>query len=99
MNTKILLIAIVTLAAFLGSCATSPTSGQATACPDCTTILVENPFVDDSPFEPEFHKRHSCPGCQGALTTLFKEGKLQHRCSICSTKGFFCPIIHPIEKS
>jgi len=99
MNTKILLIAIVTLSAFLGSCATSHNSGQATACPDCTTVLVENQYVDDLTVEPEFYKRHSCPGCQGALATFFKEAKLQHRCSICSTKGFSCPINHPIKKS
>lgn len=36
-----------------------------------------------------------CPGCKGALTTLATEGKLQHKCSICTQKPFKCPVFHP----
>lgn len=43
--------------------------------------------------------RHECPGCQGALATLFKEGKLQHQCSICTQEGYTCPLIHPRAKN
>lgn len=36
-----------------------------------------------------------CPGCQGAITTFAREGKLRHKCSICSEKPFKCPVFHP----
>jgi hypothetical protein len=36
-----------------------------------------------------------CPGCQGAIVTLFREGKLKHKCSVCSEKPFKCPVFHP----
>jgi hypothetical protein len=32
-------------------------------------------------------------GC-GWLRSLFKEGKLQHKCSICKEKPFKCPVFH-----
>jgi|SRR5581483_2496151 len=40
-----------------------------------------------------------CPGCQGAITTFVREGKLQHRCSICREKPFKCPVPHPISQT
>lgn len=36
-----------------------------------------------------------CPGCQGALTTFAREGKLKHKCSICAQLPFKCPVFHP----
>jgi hypothetical protein len=36
-----------------------------------------------------------CPGCHGAITTFAREGKLKHKCSICSEKPFKCPVFHP----
>lgn len=36
-----------------------------------------------------------CPGCQGALTTFAREGKLKHKCSICAQRPFKCPVFHP----
>lgn len=93
------IIISVILATLLASCATSSNSSNATVCPDCETVLLDSKVYDDGTYEPLVHKSHSCPGCQGALTTLFKEGKLQHRCSICSKQGFSCPISHPVTKS
>ncbi len=37
----------------------------------------------------------TCPGCQGAIKTFFKEGKLKHKCSVCKESPFTCPVIHP----
>ena len=37
----------------------------------------------------------NCPGCQGAITTFAREGKLKHKCSICTEKPFKCPVVHP----
>jgi len=31
------------------------------------------------------------------LATLFKEGKLMHKCSICKDSPFTCPVLHPIK--
>jgi hypothetical protein len=36
-----------------------------------------------------------CPGCQGIIVTVLKEGMLQHKCSICKEKPFKCPVFHP----
>jgi len=72
---------------------------QAQVCPDCKMVEVA---VDTSQLEPDAaipsaattRMEHSCPGCQGALKTLFKEGKLRHKCSICAQGGFTCPMSH-----
>jgi hypothetical protein len=40
---------------------------------------------------------HTCPGCQGMLTSFVREGKWQHKCSICKQRAFSCPVIHPTE--
>ena len=29
------------------------------------------------------------------MTTFFREGKFQHKCSICKEFLFTCPVIHP----
>lgn len=42
-------------------------------------------------------RKHECPRCQGAFTTLARHGKWEHRCSICREGAFSCPIIHPTE--
>lgn len=39
--------------------------------------------------------KHSCPGCQGTLTTFTREGKWEHKCSICAQRPFTCPMVHP----
>ena len=39
----------------------------------------------------------TCPGCQGAIKTLFKEGKLKHKCSVCKESPFTCPVFHPLN--
>jgi hypothetical protein len=38
---------------------------------------------------------HRCEGCQGTLITFFREGKFQHKCSICKETPFTCPVIYP----
>ena len=44
---------------------------------------------------PQKSYEDKCPGCQGALTTFAREGKLKHKCSICAQKPFKCPVFHP----
>jgi hypothetical protein len=44
---------------------------------------------------PQTSYEDKCPGCQGAITTFAREGKLKHKCSICSQKPFKCPVFHP----
>lgn len=44
---------------------------------------------------PQKSYEDKCPGCQGAITTFAREGKLKHKCSICSEKPFKCPVFHP----
>lgn len=86
----------------LSSCVLHPSPDQATVCPACETVLIEDIDVTDGTPVVTHHREHDCPGCQGcqgALVTFFKEGKLQHRCSICGDGGFRCPINHPITKS
>jgi hypothetical protein len=83
----------------LASCAINSTPNQAAVCPDCETVVFEDIDVSTGTNQPIYRTSHHCPGCQGALVTLFKNGKLEHRCSICNEKGFSCPINHPIKKS
>lgn len=67
---------------------------SATVCPQCEAVLVD-PDPDgmklaiDGYAEPAYYE-HSCPGCQGALTTLLQDGTLKHKCTICSEKPFSC---------
>jgi len=44
---------------------------------------------------PQKSYEDKCPGCQGAITTFAREGKLKHKCSICAEKPFKCPVFHP----
>lgn len=96
---KTLRATIAAAAVLLTSCALNPPPNQAAVCPDCETVLIEDIDVSTGTNQPIYRTRHHCPGCQGALVTLFKDGKLEHRCSICSEKGFSCPISHPIKET
>lgn len=93
-----ILHATISAAAFLfASCALNSSPNQAAVCPDCETVLIEDIDINDGTNQPIYRTSHHCPGCQGALVTLFKDGKLEHRCSICSEKGFSCPVNHPVK--
>ncbi len=84
-------------------CATSRIARQAPACPKCKVVAVIPPIpVFDGKGKPQeprgqqelIRTEHSCPVCQGALTTFFKEGLFHHKCSICEREAFSCPIAH-----
>ncbi len=91
--------AVVLVAA---GCATTKSTSQALVCPQCKVLSVTNTITvfDESESNLSPHDKeiietsHSCPGCQGALTTFFKEGKLKHKCSICEQAPFSCPVAH-----
>ncbi|CAN5751022.1 hypothetical protein BH09VER1_BH09VER1_12110 [soil metagenome] len=102
-----LALAITTLIAFSG-CATNGAVGknkQALVCPQCKMVAetVERHYTDADEsgrygqLYTETVYKDSCPGCQGAIKTFFKEGKLQHKCSVCKDAPFTCPIFHPIN--
>jgi len=87
----------------LAGCATERPTEQALVCPQCKEVTIEHFPKAISPDEeisyPHANEywtqiEHVCPGCQGALTTLFKEGKWQHKCSICEQSPFSCPVSH-----
>lgn len=85
----------------LTGCATTNPKEQALVCPQCKVVTI-TPRVpvfegEGKPLRlrsEETETEHSCPGCQGALTTFFKEGKFQHQCSICEQEPFSCPVAH-----
>ena len=82
---------------------------EALVCPECKMVAVTTyqplssgfggpgwrSYGWGGPANPLHVYQHQCPGCQGAIVTLFKEGKLQHKCSICKEKPFNCPVVHP----
>ena len=91
------------VAAFaLTGCATSKSTKTALVCPQCKMVTVTRTVTvfpeGEGNFPPEDQEmtemQHSCPGCQGAIVTLFKEGKFHHKCSICEQEAFTCPISH-----
>lgn len=95
--------AALLLVGLLSGCATGRPVPQALVCPQCQTVTIEPMPRLLSPDELEFAPHnmwsdtvfeHQCPGCQGALATLFKEGRLKHVCSICEQGGFRCPVSH-----
>jgi hypothetical protein len=49
------------------------------------------------PGYPSTVRQHACLGCRGTLTSLLREGKWKHKCSICQQLAFSCPVIHPTE--
>ena len=62
---------------------------QALVCPQCKRVEFRTgpPHYTDS--------KDACPRCQGAMETLLKEGRLEHKCSICKQSPFTCPVLHP----
>lgn len=89
--------AVMTLA---NGCATAPANGHALVCPQCKEVTITRTVTvfdeSEAHFSPQDKEvtetSHSCPGCQGALVTFFKEGKLRHECSICEQTPFSCSI-------
>jgi hypothetical protein len=92
------------------SCATpgETKKQEALVCPQCRMVEVRSAFVRSHGRYPGFPHRtasgpiyhgttyeHRCESCQGVLTTLFREGKFQHQCSICKETPFTCPVVHP----
>ena len=67
---------------------------EALVCPECRMVAVTNPYRWGRSSRHQVYV-DQCPSCQGAILTLLKEGKLQHKCSICKEKPFKCPLFHP----
>jgi len=95
MKSKIILSGLIAggvALLLLTGCASTKSTKQVLVCPECKIVLQEefDPFSDTT--DVRMVEKHSCPGCQGALVTLFKEGKLKHKCSICSQTPYSCPV-------
>ena len=106
MKLQILTISLLSLAGtalFVGCTSLSSATGkQGTVCPDCK-VVVETQRVQIDDFEYYAYgdqevevKRHRCPGCQGAVMTLIKEGTFQHKCTTCEGKPFVCSLSHKL---
>ena len=107
LNTISVLLLLAFVAGFSGCAGTTETGGkgkQALVCPQCKMVAmtVNRPYFGWSGHGyyngsniPITTYRDTCPGCQGAITTLFKEGKLKHKCSVCKESPFTCPLPHP----
>ena len=104
--TAILSLALgcVALLALSGCAGTGKTGGkgkQALVCPQCKMVAVtfNRPYVGSgSRFSfpgPVTTYQDTCPGCQGAIQTFIKGGKLRHKCSVCKESPFTCPVVHP----
>lgn len=92
--------------ALSGCASTNETGGkgkQALVCPQCKMVAVTRgvPYFGGGRFAgyrgPTEVYMDTCPGCQGAIETLFKEGKLKHKCSVCKDSPFTCPVFHPTK--
>ena len=103
----LLAVAGATLLALSGCASTNDTGGkgkQALVCPQCkmVAVTVNRPYFGGggrgaylSGGGTQTYYNDTCPGCQGALTTFFKEGELKHKCSVCKETPFTCPVFHP----
>lgn len=107
-------ILAMTVIALVAGCATTnrrSTEG-ALVCPQCKMVAVKTsnqpggyyPGLPSGrwqagPVSPTTTYEHRCPNCQGALSTLIREGKLKHKCSVCQEAPFTCPVFHPTAKA
>ena len=105
-TTLPLLLATAGLLALSGCAGTNDTGGkgkQALVCPQCkmVAVTVERPVFRSGGRFGGYGSgattiyEDTCPGCQGAIETFFKEGKLKHKCSVCKETPFICPVFHP----
>lgn len=100
------MVGFLAMAAMLSSCATTGggnVGGKGVACPQCRNVVLQNRVFEGWDYElhggPEEIVKHECPGCQGALTTLLKEGKFQHKCSVCEKTPYTCNVQHAEVRS
>ena len=100
----LLALAAASLLALTGCASTDETSGKgkhALVCPQCKMVAMtvnRPPSGGAGRYAGTQTVYHDiCPYCQGAMETLFKEGKFKHKCSICKDSPYACPICHPIS--
>jgi len=110
-RTSVILVTV----AIVAGCATTndkATNQEAIVCPECKMVAVKTsrqpggyyPGLPGArwqagPVSPSTTYDHRCPNCQGAITTMMREGKLKHKCSVCENAPFSCPVFHPTAKS
>lgn len=93
-------LAILTPLAFAGllsSCVTTQggSSKQALVCPQCRSATFQPKFYEDVSETPaSLHEveEHQCPGCKGGVTSILKNGKWTHECSICANSPYSCSV-------
>lgn len=92
----------------LSGCASTNETGrkakQALVCPQCKMVVVTTstrPYFTGHRYPYSYGSgatnfyKDTCPGCQGVIETLFKEGKWKHKCSVCKDSPYTCPVFHP----
>ena len=106
LNTISVLLLLVSAVGFCGCASTGGPKNkqQALVCPQCkmVALTVNRPYFGwyghgyyNGSNIPITTYRDTCPGCQGAIKTLFQEGKWKHRCSVCKDSPYTCPVVHP----
>ena len=102
-------VGLLALSGCAGTNETGGKGKQALVCPQCKTVQTQAYLPAGPSFSragvsayglageryPITVSRHQCPGCQGAIQTLFNEGKWKHTCSVCKESPFTCAVIHP----
>jgi len=103
--------ALLSLSGCAGTNETAVKGKHALVCPQCKMVAVakvDSPYVGGGGrggygYGPGYNRTRtvyedSCPGCRGAITTFFSEGKWKHKCSVCKESPFTCPVFHPIKR-
>lgn len=90
----VVIFLVTTLAGLLVGCATvEPENSvkRAAVCPQCKTVYFASDGSERTDaFGVGGGGTHRCPGCQGSFTTWLKEGKFEHRCTLCQQQPFDC---------
>ena len=92
-------LSVATVGTLFVSCSTLGTTSKnagAIACPDCRVVVETDSNIEDYSNTPTPFLRHECPGCEGRITSVLKEGKLQHRCSTCEKSPYSCDVDHTV---
>lgn len=96
---------LITLLSGCASTSSKLAEGQAaTACPQCKSVLIqpeESYYMqwDEEGFREPAYFQHQCPGCQGALSALIKDGEFRHKCTVCEEDPYSCELFGAKKRS
>jgi len=109
--TTLAVTALAGILAMNGCAGTNEKGGkvkQALVCPQCKMVAMTGSrpsgyeyrggyeaYARDENMQTVYND--TCPGCQGAIKTLFVGGKPKYECSICKGSPYICPVSHPMK--